>query len=488
MADIPCSNDQSDVAQLKALGYATAFDRSMSLWENFSLGFTYLSPVVGVYTLFAFALATGGAPMFWSYLLVGAGQLLVCLVFAEIVAQYPIAGGVYPWARRLVGDRWGWMTGWIYLWALATTVAAVAMGAGPYLVAFLGLPASPWATTITAVLIIGASTIINLAGTKILARVAMVGFLCELAGALVVGAWLLLFCRQQSFSVLFDTFAVSGEGSYLPAFLAAALAGMFQYYGFEACGDVAEEVPNPSKTIPRTMRMTIYIGGAAAMFVCLALILAVKDIGAVISGQDTDPVWTVLTDNFGQTGARAILLVVLVSFLSCVLSLQAAASRLIFSFARDDMLPKSEVLAPLSPAHVPSTALLLCGIIPAAIALGGYFLTDAVAIVVSFAAIGIYLAFQMVVIGALCARFQGWKPSGAFHLGAWGMPVTVLALVYGMAAIGNLAWPRKPETNWYENYGVILMSAVVVAGGLMVLRSMRVGTTRLAISNEIGQA
>lgn len=480
-------NEASDDVQLRELGYATSFDRSMSLWENFSLGFTYLSPVVGVYTLFQFALSTGGAPMFWSYLLVGAGQFLVCLVFSEIVAQYPIAGGVYPWARRLVGERWGWMTGWVYLWALATTVAAVAMGAGPYLAVLVGLTPSPLVNAETAVLIIFLSTLLNLGGTKILARVAMTGFICELCGALVVGGWLLLFGRQQSASVLFDTVSVVGEASYLPAFLAASLAGIFQYYGFEACGDVAEEVPNPGKTIPRAMRLTIYIGGAAAMFVCVALILAVKDLGAVISGKDADPVWTILTANFGELGARVVLLIVLVSFLSCVLSLQAAASRLIFSFARDGMLPRSDTLAELSSTHVPSKALVLCGVVPSVIALCGYFLSDAVAVVVSFAAVGIYLAFQMVVAGALSARLNGWSPSGPFNLGAWGVPVTVLAQVYGVAAIINMAWPRRPETSWYENYGVVLTSVVVLVAGLIVLPFMTSGIARLeAATNKSG--
>ena len=72
----------------------------MSLWQNFSLGFTYLSPVVGVYTVFALAITAGGPPMFWSYIGVGFGQWLVCLVFGEIVSQFPISGGLYPWARR----------------------------------------------------------------------------------------------------------------------------------------------------------------------------------------------------------------------------------------------------------------------------------------------------------------------------------------------------------------------------------------------------
>ena len=467
------TNEMSDDAQLKELGYATSFDRTMSLWANFSLGFTYLSPVVGVYTLFAFAVSTGGAPMFWSYLLVGMGQFLVCLVFSEIVAQYPIAGGVYPWASRLVGERWGWMTGWVYMWALATTVAAVAMGAGPYLAVLLGFTPSPGVDTATALLLILASTVLNLGGTKVLARVAEAGFLCELLGALAVGIWLLMFGRQQSFSVLFDTVSVTGaEGSYLPAFLAASLAGIFQYYGFEACGDVAEEVPHPSKTIPRAMRLTIYVGGAAAMFVCLGLILSIKDIGAVIAGKDTDPVWTVLTSNFGETGARVVLLVVLVSFISCVLSLQAAASRLIFAFARDGVLPGSKALARLSSHHVPSRALALCGFVPAIIAVFGFFLSNAVAVVVSFAAVGIYIAFQMVVAAAIWARMKGWKPSGAFNLGSLGMQATVLAQIYGVCAIVNMAWPRHPESSWYENYAVILTSIIVIVVGLIVLPFM----------------
>ena len=45
----------SDAAQLASLGYTSEFKRDMSAWANFSLGFTYLSPVVGIYTMFAYA-------------------------------------------------------------------------------------------------------------------------------------------------------------------------------------------------------------------------------------------------------------------------------------------------------------------------------------------------------------------------------------------------------------------------------------------------
>lgn len=455
---------RDDDAQLAALGYQSQFRRDMSLWANFSLGFTYLSPVVGIYTLFAFALATGGPPMIWSLLIVGAGQFLVALVFGEVVSQYPLAGGVYPWARRLWGKRWAWMTGWIYMIALLVTISAVAYGAGPYVAAFLGIEATTNSTILCALAIVALATAINLGGTKVLAKAAILGFSAEILGAVAVGGWLLATERHHGLGALFDSFGAGSGSSYTAAFLAAGLIGIFQYYGFEACGDVAEEVPDPGRRIPKAMRMTIYVGGAAATFVCLALALAVPDFQAVISGQVADPVSSVLSTAFGATGARVVLAVVLISFVSCALSLQAAASRLIYSYARDRMLAGSRVLARVSPTtHVPSYALLVAALVPAAVVGASKISTDATAKIVSFAVLGIYLGFQMVVAAALRARATGWRPAGQFTLGRWGMAVNVAALAYGVAAIVNMAWPRTPGAAWYDNY-LVALSGVLVAG------------------------
>ena len=114
-----------DAQHLASLGYSyeSQFKREMSFWGNVSLGFTYLSPVVAIYSLFAASLSVAGPPMFWSLIIVGIGQLLVATVFGEVVAAYPVAGGVYPWSRRLWGRKWGWMNGWVYLVALLTTIA-----------------------------------------------------------------------------------------------------------------------------------------------------------------------------------------------------------------------------------------------------------------------------------------------------------------------------------------------------------------------------
>jgi amino acid transporter len=471
--DKPAAAADQDAEQLKALGYTSNFDRTMSKWENFSLGFTYLSPVVGVYTIFASAFIAGGPPMWWTYLLVGLGQFFVCLVFGEIVSQFPISGGLYPWARRLVGKRWAWMAGWVYFWALCCTMAGAATGVAPFLAQLFGMQSTPLATTLIAIVLIVLTTLLNLSGTRLLARVAMFGFVCELVGAIVVGGYLLLFERHQPLSVLFDASFVHAEGHYLPAFLASSLAAMFCYYGFEACGDVAEETPDASRMIPKAMRMTIYIGGAAASWVCLAFVLSITDIAAVISGRDTDPIVTLLRAALGENGFRAVIVVVLVSFISCLLSLQAAGSRLIFAYARDQMIFCSKALSALSPGHhVPALALVVMGAIPGLIALSALWLSDAIATIISFAAVGIYISFQMVVLGALLARSKGWRPAGPFTLSGWGWTVNLVALAYGISAIVNILWPRPagPEDPWYASYGMLATTAgVMIAGALYMM-------------------
>jgi amino acid transporter len=248
---------------------------------------------------------------------------------------------------------------------------------------------------------------------------------------------------------------------------------MFCYYGFEACGDVAEETPDPSRMIPKAMRMTIYIGGAAATWVCLAFVLSISDIPAVIAGKDTDPIVTLLRAAMGETGFRAVIVVVLVSFISCLLSLQAAASRLAFAYARDQMIFGSKFLSKMSPGHhVPANALMVMGAIPAVIALSALWLQDAISTIISFAAVGIYISFQMIVLAALIARIKGWRPTGPFTLGERGWLVNVLALVYGVAAIVNILWPRPqtPNDPWYVLFGMLVTTAgIIVLGGLYMV-------------------
>jgi amino acid transporter len=77
--------------------------------------------------------------------------------------------------------------------------------------------------------------------------------------------------------------------------------------------------------------------------------------------------------------------------------------------------------------------------------LAALWLQNAIATIISFASVGIYIASQMIVIAALVARGRGWRPGGSFSLGAWGWAVNIAALIYGLCAIVNMSWPRGPN-------------------------------------------
>ncbi len=465
----PATQIDTDAAQLAELGYTyeTTFKRDMTFWGNVSLGFTYLSPIAGIYSMFAISLGAAGPPMAWALLIALIGQFFVALVFGEVVSNYPVSGGVYPWSRRLWGRKWAWMNGWIYVVALIGTIAAVAYGSAPFFGSLAGQEVDSKAAVLLALLALALSTVLNISGTKVLSLAATVGLIAEMIGAVVIGGYLLLFRRQHDFSVVFDNQGIGADaqGGYLGAFALAALIGMFCYYGFEANGDVAEEVRDPSYQVPKAMRMTLYIGGFAANLLVFSLVLAVPDFHAVASGEVADPIGVLLLEAFGPV-FPIVMFVIVVAFISCVTSLQAAASRLVYAMARDGFLPASRKLAAFNTKmHVPHNALAVVAILPAAIIVGSLLLEEALTAMVSFGTIGIYIGFQMVVLAALRARMKGWQPAGKFKLGAWAYPVNLLALAWGIIVIVNIAWPRATGGGWAEDYLLLTTTAGVIAIG-----------------------
>jgi amino acid transporter len=459
-----------DDAQLAALGYSGQFERSMGLWANMALGFTYLSPLVGVYSLFAYSLSIGGPPAIWWIVIVGVGQLLVSLVFGEVVSQYPLAGGIYPWTRRLWNRRYAWIVSWVYIWAIIVTVTSVAEFGGGFVAALFSIEATPGVALATAVGLLLIAFAVNYSGTRNLARIAKIGLAAELIGVIVLGLYLLLFQREQPFSVFFDTMGVGDGSGYLGPFLAASLSGLFLFYGFEACGDVAEEVADPTRRIPRAMILTILVGGVSGLLSYAGYVLAAPNLPAIVAGEDADPIPSILESTLGTAGSKVFLVVTVTAFISCVLSLQAAGSRLLYAFARDRMLPASGWLAHVSSRHaVPTNALLVVCVVPALICVFVFWQPDSLPRVTAFAVLGIYIAFQAVVLAALRQRLKGWRPAGLWNLAGAGMVVNVLALAYGIFAIVLLVKPAPGTVTFLDRWVVAIGLAIVAGTGLLYL-------------------
>lgn len=475
-AESPVSS-AADAELLAVLGYEQKFDRKVSLWGNFALGFVYLSPLVGVVSLFAVGLATAGGPSIFWIGIVGVGQFLVALVFGEVVSQFPLAGGLYQWVRRLWNGRYAWFNAWIYICTITIGITSTALFSSDFLASlFAGtadapsISSTPTQRLWIAIGMTVVCLICNCFGTRTLALISKIGLAAELIGIVVVGLYLLIFERHNSVSIFFQT-SSSNHDNYFMAFIAASLVGLFLFYGFEACGEIAEEVPNPSRSIPRAMQLTVAVGGVAALLAFVGYALAAPDLGSILSGKDTNPIPSILQSSLGIVGTKAVLTVIITSFIAGVMSQQAAASRIVFSFARDDMFPGSRVFSKISRKHrVPMNALLAVNVAPVLIYVFVYYSPDSLTKIVAFQVLAGYAAFMMVVLAALRMRLKGWRPAGAWTLGRWGLLVNVAALAYGVLGMILLAWPTGGAgTSFVDQWIALVGFLVVSAVGLVYL-------------------
>ena len=476
------ASNASEDARLRALGYNPEFKRVLGLFADFSLGYSYMSPMAGMFALFGTALVTVGPPFFWTMIAVLLGQLLVCLVFAEAASAYPIAGGIYQWARRLGGQRWGFLTAWIYLFALIATGAGISAGGAPYLSVLLNVEPTPEFNAIAGIGIALIAIVANFAGTKILARTTEIGVWAGLIGLAVCGGYMLIFGHVQPVSVLWNSFG-RGEGNYTAALFFASLIGVWIFFGFEACGDLAEEVSGASKAVPKAMLMTIIGGGGSALLMTLGLLFAVPDMQGAVNGSVADPAGAAVLQAMGPVGMKLTLTCLLAVAISAVTSVIASTSRLFFSMGRDNMIVGARLLGTLStPRKIPSAALWVTSLLTIAILSIGFISANAATQIISFATTGVYLSFQMVVIASLLAGLRGWKADGAFRLGSAAVLIKVLALAFGIGSIINLAWPRTPEAGFFSNWLITISVPVIFALGLI-----QMGLLNLPKGREVQQ-
>src|SRR5690242_21716086 len=99
--------DTTEDARLASLGYTPQLNRVLGLFSNFAVAFTYLSPMVGIYSLFVLGFGMAGPAYIWLTFVPLVGMLFVALVFGELASHYPVAGALFQYSKFSVGPRYG---------------------------------------------------------------------------------------------------------------------------------------------------------------------------------------------------------------------------------------------------------------------------------------------------------------------------------------------------------------------------------------------
>ena len=485
MTDQPSAPASGEALGPTTKGEEEGLKREFSLWAIFALAFAFISPIVALYGIFAFAITSAGPPAWWGFFIVLAGQLLVALVFAELASRWPFEGSLYQWARRLIHETYGWFSGWAYMWTLMITMVAVSYGAAGFVPIVLDIkPFEPGEQLLVAFGFILFGSAMNLVGRTALKIFMGASIGAEVIGSLGIGTVLLFFHNEHGPGVLFDNFgAAEGlSGGYVWAgFLAATAFIGWAYVGFDTAASVAEETREPRRDVPKAVIWSLVTVAAVVSYASLALILAIPNYGAVLSGKVVDPVADTIAFQLGDDITRPLFGLFIIGFTASLIAIQTNCSRIMWAFARADVLPAAKYLRRLTPgARLPwSTVGVTCAI--ACVLLVSTQSEDLYLTLVSMATGGFYISFAFPVLGMLWARLnKRWEPS-EFSLGRWGMPVAVIASLWTVFEYINIAWPRAVDVPWYQDWAVFLMTGIVAVLGILAYLP---GRSKMKVAEE----
>jgi urea carboxylase system permease len=418
-----------------------------------------------------------------------AGQFLVALCFAELAGQYPLAGSVYQWAKQVARPFTAWFGGWILSVGAIVTLAAVAVAyqvVAPQIwsgfqiiggAADIGLVSTPDGAKNALLLAVGLvifTTVINMVGVKTMARINNFGVAAELVGVTLLIILLAVHIRRSP-AVIFDTFG-TGAGhtwGYFGAFLVAGLMSAYVMYGFDTAGSLAEETLDPRKNAPPAILRALAAAGIAGLLVILFGLMSVPNIHAKELGTSGLPYLVKAT--FGSTIGNLFLIDSLIAITVCSLAVHAGGIRMIFTMGRDGRLPFASAIARVhGKSKTPLVPSIVIGVITILLLVLNVGNQRAFFVLTSVAIIMFYIAYLCVTGPLLIARLRGKWPTPEhgkyFNMGRWGIVVNVLAVVFQVGVMINLAWPRPAvygNDKWYFQWGAFTFTGLIGAVGVV---------------------
>lgn len=375
--------------------------------------------------------------------------LIGALVYAELGAMSPAAGGQYVYLRDAYHPLVAFLYGWVLLFMIeAGAMAAVAMTFAEYAIRFVtdAPQAGGGAVRVVAIAAIVFLSAINylgvIPGSRLL-NVFVVLKVAALAVLITAGLW---------FSGVVDATAQvaspGAEGS-LAAFGAALIPIVFAYGGWQNANYVAEEIRDPKRILPLSL-----LGGTAvvALVYITVNIAYLKALGLGGLAATTTPASDAARLMFGAYGDRFVTAAIAIStfgFLNlCVL----APTRVYYAMAADGaFFPQ---VARLHPKYqTPSLAIVLQSTWAVALTLTGTY-----GQLLDYVVFADWIFFGLTVASVFV--FRRTRPGAPRPFRTWGYPVTPALFVMAAVAIVISVIRVSPVQS---AIGVALMAAGVPA-------------------------
>ncbi|MFI1469565.1 APC family permease [Streptomyces wuyuanensis] len=403
--------------------------RSLGFRDLVVYGLLFIAPMAPVGVFGTLDAESHGAVAL-VYLVATVAMAFTAYSYAQMVRVAPMAGSVFAYARKGLGEGPGFVAGWMAMLDYLLIPAVAYLFSGIAMEALV--PAvDRWAWTALAVVV---TTLLNLWGVRAAARVGLVVLAMELVVLLVfvVAAARVLVtegARRGWVSPL------TGDGDFVPAaVLGAVSVAVLSYLGFDAIASFAEEVTGGSRQVARAVLFCL--GLAGTLFVVQTYLVALLEpvsparLAADPRGQGS-AFYDAVEASVGRWLHDLVAASKAIGAAFAALAGQAAAGRLLFAMGRDRRLPPA---LSRTDGGVPRVALLVSAGVTTAAALWAARRADGLDLLVSVVDIGALTAFTLLhasVVGWFVVRRAAGPPSWWRHglVPALGAAVTVAVIV-----------------------------------------------------------
>ncbi|OJF13155.1 amino acid permease [Couchioplanes caeruleus] len=390
----------------------------------------------GIFVVIGEGAGVAGPAVILSFVLAAVACAFSALSYAELASSIPVSGSAYTYTYATLGEIVAWIIGWDLILEYGVSVAAIAVGWGGNLNAFLGAafgwtlpdaiaksPEDGGVFNLPAVIIVLAITLLLVRGVTESARVNLVMVVVKLAVLLFFIA-----VAMVNFSTgHFQPFAPSG----VDGVTAAAAIIFFAYIGFDAVSTGSEEARNPARDLPKA------IIGSLAICTVFYVLTAVGAIGIAspqtLEGSDA-PLAAALDQGAGLSWAAAVLaLGAVVAITSVVLVIMYGQTRIFFAMCRDGLLPQR--LATVNPRYgTPAKLTVVLGVLIAILAA-----LVPLSEIVKLVNIGTLFAFVLVNIGVIILRRTRPDMPRPYRV-PWSPVLPVLGVLFAVYLMSDLPW------------------------------------------------
>ncbi|MFC9248474.1 APC family permease [Streptomyces sp. NPDC057136] len=390
--------------------------RTLGFRDLVVYGLLFIAPMAPVGVFGTLDAKSGGAVAL-VYVVATVVMAFTAFSYAQMVRVAPLAGSVFTYARKGLGEGPGFIAGWMamldYLLipAVAYLFSGIAMNA-------LVPEVSRWVWTAIAVLV---TTLLNLWGVRAAARVGFAVLAMEIVVLLVFvvsAVWVLV--RDGAQRGWLTPFT-GDSGFSMTAVLGAVSVAVLSYLGFDAIASFAEEVTGGSAKVARAVLFCLVLAGvlfiAQSYLAALLEPLSSAELAADPAKQGS-AFYDAVDASVGTWLHDLVAVSKAIGAAFAALAGQAAAGRLVFAMARERRLPGFLAKVDVR-SGVPRTAILGAALVTLVAAVWAARRDDGLDHLVSVVDIGALSAFVLLhasVVGWFAVRRMAGPPSWWRHV------------------------------------------------------------------------